>query len=213
MEPVRVNIIVDDTDNATFDHVQAIFEMFFEKTEEESLAAAHEINNNGSVIAGSYIREIAETKVYEIYKTCQLNNFELPCYIEGEKDKPIKDEGLIAFELDEGDDPYQAAQQMIETLGIESEEEKKQLIEMLKGIVGDSEKASKPQVVDSAPMMTEDDFIKAMEEQQNPGILLGGGMLTDPAGMMSQDEYDMLNRAMNGELTDEDLKKLNGDDE
>ncbi len=161
MEPVRVPVRIDNTDNANYNQVMQIMKMFFGMTEEEGYEAANTINDEGYVIAGHYIREIAETKIDEVIRTCELNEFELPIYIDGEE------EVISEFVIDLDDNPEASIQALLAATGADVDQE--ELAAMLKtiadGLHDMGESANGVKVV-----MVEDEedvetFIKAMEEE------------------------------------------------
>lgn len=76
----RVYLLNDDY--TTMDFVVYVLMKIFEKPKLEATAIMLHVHRNGKGLAGIYVKEIAETKAYEVEKLARSNGYPLKCIIE-----------------------------------------------------------------------------------------------------------------------------------
>lgn len=100
--PIKNSVVVLDSNTTSFTHALKTFEYVFDKTEEEAEQLCHDITANGHIIVGSYIFEIADSKVEEIIQLGIQNSFELPAFT-------VEDEVLLSTPIEEIIAKYKSA--------------------------------------------------------------------------------------------------------
>lgn len=75
-------VAIDNDNTSSFEQVIQTVQHVFGKTEVEATEVARSIHENGKHVVGSFIYEIAETKVAEVERVNQLNNMQLQCYVD-----------------------------------------------------------------------------------------------------------------------------------
>lgn len=78
----RVFLINDDY--TTMDFVVHVLEEVFRKPPVEATQIMLHVHKNGKGLAGTYTREIAETKIETVHELAQQNGFPLKCTMERE---------------------------------------------------------------------------------------------------------------------------------
>lgn len=62
-EPSKYKVIIHDNPVTSYEEVIFIVSRCFDKTEEQSLELAHEVNSKGKGVCGIYTKEIADSKL------------------------------------------------------------------------------------------------------------------------------------------------------
>lgn len=76
-EPKMYNVILLNDDYTPFDFVQYLLIEVFNKNSQDAIAITNSVHNNGKGIAGTYIKDIAETKSLLANKTAKANGYPL----------------------------------------------------------------------------------------------------------------------------------------
>jgi len=82
MEPPMYQVIILNDDYTTMDFVVMILKEVYRKGEAESQKVMLEVHSNGSGIAGTYTKDIAETKISKTHQLARQNDFPLKCNLE-----------------------------------------------------------------------------------------------------------------------------------
>jgi len=82
IEPSLYKVILLNDDYTTMDFVVKILEDVFNKSSNEAKVIMLSVHNNGSGVCGTYIRDIAETKVLTVNTLAQDNGMPLKCVME-----------------------------------------------------------------------------------------------------------------------------------
>jgi ATP-dependent Clp protease adaptor protein ClpS len=69
--PRRYKVIFHNDDFTTMEYVVEVLRRFFHKTETEALHVMLTVHKKGRAVAGSYPRDVAETKVAEVMRDAQ----------------------------------------------------------------------------------------------------------------------------------------------
>lgn len=80
--PRMYNVILLNDNITTMDFVVYILEKIFDKSHSEAVSIMLKVHEEGEGIAGTYVKEIAETKVYQVLNMARQNNFPLQCKVE-----------------------------------------------------------------------------------------------------------------------------------
>ena len=80
--PQMYHVILLNDDFTPMDFVVKLLEEIFFLTHDESLAVMLEVHHYGKGVAGTYTREVAETKMSEAMEIAELNGHPLKCTIE-----------------------------------------------------------------------------------------------------------------------------------
>lgn len=83
-KPELYNVFLLNDDYTTMDFVVDILMSIFHKNQMEATKIMLHVHNNGKGLAGTYIKDIAESKVKTVYKLARKNGFPLRCSIEKE---------------------------------------------------------------------------------------------------------------------------------
>lgn len=83
-EPPRYAVYLHNDDYTTMEFVVRILREVFCKSEEEATALMLRVHNEGRAKCGSYVREVAETKVWQVHTKAQAAGFPLKCTMEQE---------------------------------------------------------------------------------------------------------------------------------
>ncbi|MSN96673.1 ATP-dependent Clp protease adaptor ClpS [Campylobacter sp. FMV-PI01] len=79
--PSMYHVVLYNDDKTTMDFVVEILIKIFNKTTNQAIETMLKIHNNGSEICGTYIKEIAITKLNLVKIAAQKANFPLRCDI------------------------------------------------------------------------------------------------------------------------------------
>lgn len=76
-EPSNYKVVIHDNPITSFEEVIFIISRCFEKSEEEALQIAHEVNTNKKGVCGVYTKEVAESKLMlvDMAKQYLIQNF------------------------------------------------------------------------------------------------------------------------------------------
>lgn len=81
-EPVFYHVILLNDDYTPMNFVIEILMQLFQKNYEDAYAIMMQVHQQERGIAGTYPREIAEEKMYQVIHSAQANEFPLHCVIE-----------------------------------------------------------------------------------------------------------------------------------
>ncbi|PIE57298.1 MAG: ATP-dependent Clp protease adapter ClpS [Desulfobulbus propionicus] len=81
-EPPMYRVILHNDDYTSMDFVVMILETIFNKDTNDATKIMLDVHNQGKGIAGVYTREIGETKVAQVRRLAQMNQFPLKCSLE-----------------------------------------------------------------------------------------------------------------------------------
>lgn len=81
-EPQMYKVILLNDDYTSMDFVVLVLESVFRKSSVEARQIMISVHEQGSGVAGIYIREIAETKVAVVHHLARQNEFPLKCTME-----------------------------------------------------------------------------------------------------------------------------------
>ncbi len=84
--PALYNVFLLNDDYTTMDFVIQILEKIFQKNMTEAAQIMLHVHKNGVGLAGTYPREIAETKVEAVHRIARGSEFPLKCIMEREDD-------------------------------------------------------------------------------------------------------------------------------
>lgn len=84
VKPDLYKVYLLNDDYTTMDFVVHILISIFNKKEMEATKIMLHVHNNGKGLAGTYIKDIAESKVLEVHTLATKNGFPLKCSIEKE---------------------------------------------------------------------------------------------------------------------------------
>lgn len=83
-EPSRYAVLLHNDDVTTMDFVVTILREIFYKTEEEAISLMLLVHNEGVAKCGSYVKEVAATKVHLVTMRAREAHFPLLCTMEEE---------------------------------------------------------------------------------------------------------------------------------
>lgn len=83
-EPPRYAVYLHNDDYTSMDFVVQILQTVFFKTKEEAMAIMLQVHHEGSARCGAYTREVAETKVRQVFDLARGAGFPLQCTMERE---------------------------------------------------------------------------------------------------------------------------------
>jgi ATP-dependent Clp protease adaptor protein ClpS len=81
-KPPDYNVFILNDDYTTMDFVVHILEKVFRKKTVEAVSIMLHVHKKGKGLAGTYTREIAETKVDSVHKLAREHEFPLRCIME-----------------------------------------------------------------------------------------------------------------------------------
>jgi ATP-dependent Clp protease adaptor protein ClpS len=81
-EPALYKVILFNDDFTPMDFVVGVLKRFFTKSDEEARALMMQVHNQGSAVAGTYVFELAETKVFLVSDHARKNKYPLRCGLE-----------------------------------------------------------------------------------------------------------------------------------
>ncbi len=81
-EPSLFRVLLLNDHYTTMEFVVLVLETIFKKNDEEAQAIMLLVHKNGSGVAGTYTKEIAETKAALVHHLAKQNGFPLKCVIE-----------------------------------------------------------------------------------------------------------------------------------
>lgn len=82
--PSLFKVVMLNDDYTTTEFVIGILKTVFHKSEEEAIQFMLDVHENGAGICGIYTKDVAKTKVTEVYQISYKNDFPLKCKIERE---------------------------------------------------------------------------------------------------------------------------------
>ncbi len=83
-KPSLYRVLLLNDDYTTMEFVVHILEFVFHKSPVEATQIMFHVHKNGSGLAGTYTREIAETKVNTVLELARKSKFPLKCIMEKE---------------------------------------------------------------------------------------------------------------------------------
>lgn len=83
-KPDLYNVFLLNDDYTTMDFVVDILMSIFHKNQMEATKIMLHVHNTGKGLAGTYIKDIAESKVKTVHSLARKNGFPLRCSIEKE---------------------------------------------------------------------------------------------------------------------------------
>ena len=83
-EPPRFAVYLHNDNYTTMDFVVMILREVFFKNEEEAIALMLKVHTEGIARCGSYVKEIAQTKILQVSDRARLAGFPLLCTMEEE---------------------------------------------------------------------------------------------------------------------------------
>ncbi|MGY0400295.1 MAG: ATP-dependent Clp protease adaptor ClpS [Ostreibacterium sp.] len=81
-EPTFYHVVLLNDDYTKMDFVISILVMIFQKNHQQAYDITMQIHNNGNGIAGTYTKEIAESKCHQVHKIAVEHHFPLGSKIE-----------------------------------------------------------------------------------------------------------------------------------
>lgn len=81
-EPPLFKVLLHNDDYTTMDFVVMILETIFNKDGTEATKIMLDVHHQGMGVAGVYTREIGETKISQVHRLAQKNQFPLKCSLE-----------------------------------------------------------------------------------------------------------------------------------
>ena len=82
--PPRFHVFLLNDDYTTMDFVVSVLELVFHKSTVEATQIMLHVHKKGKGLAGTYTREIAETKVQSVHTLAREHEFPLRCAMEKE---------------------------------------------------------------------------------------------------------------------------------
>ena len=83
-KPQLYKVILLNDNYTTMEFVVYVLQKYFQKNEHEAKRIMLDVHNNGSGVAGTYPREVAETKVKQVMAHAEQEGFPLACKAEPE---------------------------------------------------------------------------------------------------------------------------------
>ncbi len=83
-KPPLFKVLLLNDDYTTMEFVVEILEIVFKHSHMQATVVMLDIHNNGKGIAGTYTREIAETKIAQVHAAAKRSGFPLKCRMEKE---------------------------------------------------------------------------------------------------------------------------------
>lgn len=80
--PQMYNVLLLNDNVTTMDFVVFILEKVFDKSHSEAVNIMLKVHEQGEGIAGTYVREVAETKVSQVASLARQKKFPLKCRME-----------------------------------------------------------------------------------------------------------------------------------
>jgi ATP-dependent Clp protease adaptor protein ClpS len=80
--PRRYAVVLHNDDYTTMDFVEEVLVRFFAKTATEATRVMLEVHHRGHGVAGTYIRDVAETKADQVVRFARENGHPLLCSAE-----------------------------------------------------------------------------------------------------------------------------------
>ena len=82
--PRRYRVLLHNDNYTTMDFVVFVLEEIYRKPHDEALRVMLNVHKNGTGVAGTYVKGIAETKIARTHKEARENGFPLKCSLEPE---------------------------------------------------------------------------------------------------------------------------------
>jgi ATP-dependent Clp protease adaptor protein ClpS len=83
-KPPLYKVFLLNDDYTTMEFVVEVLEVIFKHSHIQATVVMLDIHNNGRGIAGTYTREIAETKIAQVHAAAKRSGFPLKCRMEKE---------------------------------------------------------------------------------------------------------------------------------
>jgi ATP-dependent Clp protease adaptor protein ClpS len=80
--PVRYRVILHNDDYTTMEFVVSVLILFFSKSEDDATRIMLEVHHQGRGVAGTYVRDVAESKADNVEKHARMQGFPLKCTAE-----------------------------------------------------------------------------------------------------------------------------------
>lgn len=80
--PSQYNVIMLNDDYTTMEFVISILVTLFQKSNQVAYTIMMQIHTEGSGLAGTYAKDIAETKIHLVHKKARAAGFPLRCVLE-----------------------------------------------------------------------------------------------------------------------------------
>ncbi len=81
-EPPMYSVILLNDDYTTMDFVIMVLQSVFKKSSKESEGIMMAVHEKGRGVAGTYIREVAETRIAIVHQLARQNEYPLRCTME-----------------------------------------------------------------------------------------------------------------------------------
>lgn len=82
--PRRYKVLLLNDDYTTMEFVVDILTHVFRRSHSEAVKIMMSVHENGSGVAGVYVKSVAETKIQTVHELAQDNEFPLRCTMEQE---------------------------------------------------------------------------------------------------------------------------------
>ena len=82
--PRRFKVILHNDDYTTMEFVVRVLEEIFRRPHNEAVAIMLSVHEQGTGVAGVYVREVAETKVLQTHALAREHEYPLKCSLEPE---------------------------------------------------------------------------------------------------------------------------------
>jgi len=81
-KPNQFNVLLLNDDYTTMEFVVSVLIRFFNKKVDDAYKLMSEVHDNGKSIAGTYSKDIAETKCRQVTESAKQHEFPLRCVVE-----------------------------------------------------------------------------------------------------------------------------------
>lgn len=82
--PPMYNVWLLNDDYTPMDFVVFVLEAIFHRSRVDSVQVMLTVHNQGKAVAGTYTREVAETKIHQVETLAQKDGFPLKCMIDSQ---------------------------------------------------------------------------------------------------------------------------------
>lgn len=82
--PTRFKVLLLNDDYTSMEFVVDILQEIFRKQHDEAVTIMLKVHQNGTGVAGVYVKDIAESKIGEVHRSARDQEFPLRCAIEPE---------------------------------------------------------------------------------------------------------------------------------